>query len=131
MNNKERKEIAHKGDRIKLMLNDVNSMLIIGEPECGKSLLCGYLENSIKEEPLVLELGDIKGKRKHKMKDFSSIVNKVILIDDAHKLDIDSIINNLSLITEDSKKVVMFSSENNSLERIKEHVDKTISFSQI
>jgi ABC-type transport system involved in cytochrome bd biosynthesis fused ATPase/permease subunit len=106
MDNKGRRRIVKKGEKIKQLLEDHNSILIYGEAECGKSLLCGYLENSLKEEPFVVEINE---KRKQKLQDLSKVDNEVILIDNAHNISIDSLINNLSL---SSKKIILFSRDN-------------------
>lgn len=132
MNNKDRRNIVKKGENIKEFLNSgSNSILITGEPDCGKTLLCDYLENSLKEFPFVLDLSDLKGKRKHKLKDLSTIEYSIILIDNAEKLNIDSIVYNLENIKNIDKKIILFSRENDVSETIKQYADNTFNFHSI
>lgn len=132
MNNKGRRDIVKKGNQIKELLDTgVRSILIIGEADCGKSLLFGHLENSLKNEPAVFELGEIKGNRKHKLKDISILPHNIILIDDADKLHTESIVNNLVSLDNKKKTIIMFSREADNTREIVANVDKTLVFSEI
>lgn len=132
MNNKGRRDIVKRGNKIKELLDSgVKSILITGEADCGKSLLCGYLENSLKSEPAVFELGETKGNRKYKLKDISILPYNIVLIDDADRLHTESIVNNLLSLDGNKKKIVMFSRESENTKEIMDNVDKTLVFSEI
>lgn len=129
---KKRNDIVNKGEKIKKILDEgANSILILGEPDCGKSMLFGYLENSLKNQPAVFELSNIKGKskRRYKLKKLSDLPYSIILIDDADRLDQDSTINSLNSL--DGKSIIMFSRDLESISFIKKNVDKVIFFSEI
>lgn len=132
MNNKGRRDIVKKGNKIKELLDSgVRSILIIGEADCGKSLLFGHLENSLKSEPAVFELGETRGNRKYKLKDISILPYNIILIDDADKLHTESIVNNLVSLDNNKKTIIMFSRESDNTREIVANVDKTLVFSEI